>query len=85
MNLSVLFSLTLGVAKSVFLDRGDNKAVQYIDRILLAYQQGQNVDVHLQAVADHLNTGVPLDFDMQLQLLDDDIANWKASLAGGEE
>ena len=59
---ALIADLFLGFATVLFQDRKDKKVIAYINKVVALKAAGGNVDVHMQAVADYLQGGKPLDF-----------------------
>lgn len=43
--------------------QGLTKQAEAIDRLILTYEAGRNIDAHMQEVADGLKAGVAFDWD----------------------
>lgn len=62
MRSTLIIDLILGVALNLFQDRKDKKAIAYINKVVKLKAAGGDVNQHMQAVADYLNGGKPVDF-----------------------
>lgn len=57
MDPTLAVQLALSFARHYLFAQGNHNAVAYIDNTFAAWEAGQDIDKHLQAVADFLRTG----------------------------
>ena len=85
MRKTLIIDFVLGVALQIFQGQEDDKAVGYIEKIVTAKRSGENVDAHLQTVADYLLGGERPDFDDLISRVNSEVDELLARESGEEE
>lgn len=72
----MLFDFILAFGIPFFTGQGNTKAVSIINKLNIARQSGQNIDAHMQEVADYMAGNGPLDWDQLDSNVDSAVASF---------
>jgi len=84
MRSALIIDFVLGFSRAFFVERDNDSAISYIDRLVALKAAGSKIDAHMQVVADALLADTEIDFDHLIDRIDAEVDELLSRGAGGE-